>query len=457
MAGGSGTRLWPLSRKNFPKQFLSLDDKESFIRITARRLMLFTKPEDIYVVGGESHKFNVIEHLSGVTESEFKNLILEPSGRNTAPAIALSVKYLIDKCSADNDTVLFFSPADHIIKPENGLKEAVESATPFAKDHIVTFGIVPSKPETGYGYIELGNESGDNICEVARFVEKPDKKTAEGYLESGKYMWNSGMFMFSVGVILDAFKRFVPELFTMITEWDYDKALRDYESLPSVSIDYAVMEKADNILCRKIDLEWNDVGSWDSVYDMLDKDQNGNAVLGNVEYVDTTGSLVVGSNRLVTLIGIDNAAVIATEDAILVTKRKNTQQVKTLVDKMKDKGRKEVDEHIITYRPWGSYTVLEEGERYKIKRIVVHPGAKLSRQRHKHRSEHWVVVSGMAEVEIGDKVDILHENQSVYVPIYELHRLSNPGKIPLEIIEVQNGEYVGEDDIERLDDTYGRG
>ncbi|OHD55598.1 MAG: mannose-1-phosphate guanylyltransferase/mannose-6-phosphate isomerase [Spirochaetes bacterium GWF1_51_8] len=456
MAGGSGTRLWPFSRKSFPKQFLSLLGEDSFIEITTKRLMQFTAPEAVYVVAGGEYEFNISDHMSRALKREFNNLILEPMGRNTAPAIALTVKYLLDKAGADRDDIVFFSPSDHIIRPETELKKAIEDAKESARSHIVTFGIVPSKPETGYGYIELGDAAKGEIFKVKRFVEKPDRLTAEKYLQAGNYMWNSGMFLFSIGVILDAFKLYVPELYEMVTAWSYDEALEKYSTLASISIDYAVMEKAKNILCRKVDVVWNDIGSWESLYDLLPKDDNGNAVLGEAELLNTKNSLVITNKTLTALVGMDNTAVIATEDAILVTHRKDTQRIKELVDQMKVKNRPQVTEHVTTYRPWGSYTILEEGLRYKIKRLVVLPERTLSLQRHKHRSEHWVVVKGMAEVLIGEKAVVLHENESIYVPIYEKHRLANPGKIPLEIIEVQNGEYVGEDDIERFEDIYGR-
>ncbi|NPV02066.1 MAG: mannose-1-phosphate guanylyltransferase/mannose-6-phosphate isomerase [Brevinematales bacterium] len=456
MAGGSGTRLWPFSRKSFPKQFLTLLGDESFIETTCKRLLLFTHPEAVYVVTGQDYEFNVIDHMSKALKHEFRNLILEPVGRNTAPAIALTIKYLLDKGGADNEDVVFFSPSDHIIQPDETLKQAIEDAKESARTHIVTFGIVPRKPETGYGYIELGASPHGEIYPVKRFVEKPDTDTAKRYLEAGNYLWNSGMFLFSIGVILDAFRKFSPELYEMITVWTYEEAIENYATLPAISIDYAVMEKAKNILCRRVDVQWNDIGSWESLYEFLPKDSAGNAVIGDAELLNTKNSMVITNKSLTTLIGMDNTAVIATEDAILVTHRKETQQVKELVDIMREKNRPEVTVHVTTYRPWGSYTLLEEGPRYKIKRIAVLPERSLSLQRHKHRSEHWVVVHGMAEVLIGGKTTILHENQSIYVPIFENHRLSNPGKIPLEIIEVQNGEYVGEDDIERMEDNYGR-
>ncbi len=456
LAGGSGTRLWPLSRKNFPKQFLNLVGENSFIQETALRLAAFSSSKDVFVVTGERYKFNVTDQLTLSFNEPYYNLILEPSGRNTAPAIALTMKYFLDEEKLSPNEILLFSPADHIIHPIEQLKISMEAGFKSAETSIVTFGIIPDKPEIGYGYIELGDKNKAGLHQVSRFVEKPNLKKATDYLKAGNYMWNSGMFMFSIQVMLDAFKTLVPELYRAITEWSYDEMLEKYDTLDSTSIDYAVMEKFDRILCQKLDIRWTDIGSWDSLYEILDKDADHNAISGDVECLDVTNSLIMSKDKLTTLIGLDNISVIETEDAILISDRKRSQEVKQLVDMLKIKKRKEVNEHVTTYRPWGSYTVLDEGPRFKIKKIVVNIGASLSLQRHHHRSEHWVVVNGAAEVTIGNEKRFLHENESVYVPKSVMHRLINPGKTPLEIIEVQNGEYVGEDDIERFEDSYGR-
>ncbi len=456
MAGGSGTRLWPFSRQSYPKQFLNLVGEDSFIEQTAKRLAALSQADDVYVVAGEKYQFNIIDHLSRALKTDYKNLIAEPCGRNTAPAIALTVKYFLDVRKVGRDEVLFFNTADHIITPFSKFKAMVDAALPHAQKNIVTFGIIPHKPETGYGYVELGAQKAPTVHQVDRFVEKPDLPTAEKYLAAGNYMWNSGMFLFSIQVILDAFKQHVPALYEMITTWSYEQALAQYATLEKESIDYAVMEKVSNILCVKTDIEWTDVGSWDSLYDILPKDENGNAVVGDVVLLDTKNSLVMSSKKLVTVIGMDNTAVISTPDAIMVSDRKQSHKVKEMVGRLESDKRTEANEHVTTFRPWGSYSVLEEGHRYKIKRIMVKEGASLSLQRHQHRSEHWVVVKGTALVEIDGKETRLKENESCYVPKFTVHRLSNPGRIPLEIIEVQNGEYVGEDDIERLEDHYGR-
>ena len=481
MAGGSGTRLWPSSRKNYPKQFLNLAGSESFIQMTARRLAPLSGPAGVFVVTDGAYTFNVINQLSQVLGGNFDRVIVEPAGRNTAPAIALSLRYMLDH-GATRDSVLFFSPSDHIIHPEARLHEAVRFSLGAAKNHIVTFGIIPSKPETGYGYIEMGAALADGdsggtasgqphaskpagdcsakkstgIFEVRSFREKPDLETARSFVESGSFLWNSGMFMFSIGVMLDAFKAHTPELADAVENMSYDQMVKAYETLPRQSIDYAVMEKAAGILCVPLDIEWNDIGSWDSLYEILPKDSAENAIDGTAHCLESANNLVISGGRLVTLLGVNNLAVIDTPDALLVCERSQSQKVKDLVSELAETRPAVTVEHVTTYRPWGSFTVLEEGARYKIKRIVVNPGARLSLQRHLHRSEHWVVVSGAAEVTIGERVLALTENQSVYVPINEAHRLTNPGRIPLEIIEVQNGEYVGEDDIIRMEDNYGR-
>ncbi|MCX7883170.1 MAG: mannose-1-phosphate guanylyltransferase/mannose-6-phosphate isomerase [Brevinematales bacterium] len=455
LAGGSGTRLWPYSRQNFPKQFLSLVGNKSLLQMTAERLRALSPLEEIYVVAGQQYRFTIMDHLCQVFGCEFTNLVLEPMGRNTAPAIALTVKYLLEK-GYDPETVVFFSPSDHVIDPVSVFAEAVQSVEKEARTHIVTFGIVPTRPETGYGYIQLGKQKREDVYQVHRFVEKPNRETAEQYLQDGNYLWNAGMFLFSLRVILEAFETYMPELYQAITTLDYQEMVKRYSELPSISIDYGVMEKASNILCYRLNVLWNDVGSWDSVYDLFSPDEHGNATSGDVVCLDTKRSLVLSKKHLTALIGVNDLVVVETEDAILIANRHQTQKVKDMVQLLASQKRPEVSEHVTVYRPWGSYTVLEEADRYKIKKIVVNVGAALSLQRHQHRSEHWIVVKGTALVEIEGKQQFVHENESVYVPKSALHRLSNPGKIPLEMIEVQNGEYLGEDDIERVTDNYGR-
>ncbi|MGA2140841.1 MAG: mannose-1-phosphate guanylyltransferase/mannose-6-phosphate isomerase [Brevinematales bacterium] len=456
MAGGSGTRLWPLSRKNYPKQFLSIFGENSFLQSTALRLLSLGKPEDIYAVAGEEYKLTISGQLSEVLDNGFKNMIIEPSGRNTAPAIALCVKYFIEKECCAGDEVLFFSPSDHIISPVEDFAETVKKALPHTSKGIVVFGITPVAPETGYGYIELGAGTSGDAGKVVRFVEKPDEETAKRYLSSGNFLWNSGMFMFTIDVIMKSFERFAPEIFRCLRLMTLDEMLACYSDLSAISIDYAVMEKSPDIFCSRMSVRWNDIGSWKSVYDVLPKDGSGNAVEGDVELIDVNDSLVLSDKKLIAMIGVSNLAVIETADAILISDRNKTQLVKDMVSRLKGKSRKEADENITTYRPWGCYTILEESAGYKIKKISVNPGATLSLQRHRKRSEHWIVVKGTAGTRIGEKDYVINENESAFVPIGALHRLSNPGKSVLEIIEVQNGEYTGEDDIERIEDKYGR-
>jgi mannose-1-phosphate guanylyltransferase/mannose-6-phosphate isomerase len=469
LAGGSGTRLWPLSRKNYPKQFLKLEGDKSLLRQTAERLSGVIAPEDIIVMTNSDYKFHVLSDLAPVfgkprrsgrnpaPETVFQ-LILEPAARNTAPAIALGAKYCMEKLRCDRDEVIFVSPSDHIIRPVGRFREYLLKAEKIAKKgRIVTFGIKPTRPETGYGYIKAhveGEKSGDSF-RVEKFTEKPDAETAERYMKEGSYYWNSGMFAFSVGTIMDELERHEQRIGGLLAR-SFDDMLSGFEQMPDISIDYAVLEKSDRVVVIPADIYWNDIGSWDSLFDVLEKDENSNARSGEVVSIDTKDTMIIGDKRLITTIGLEGCLIAETGDAVLIARRGHSQKVKDLIGKMKADNRKEVSEHLTTYRPWGSYTILEEGPRYKIKRIVVNPGEKLSLQKHLHRSEHWVVIKGTAKVRIDDKEISIHENESAYVPKSTLHMLENQGKVSLEIIEVQNGEYVGEDDIVRIDDVYGR-
>ena len=389
------------------------------------------------------------------------HIILEPACRNTAPAIALGALYCLDKLGCDRDEVLFISPSDHVINPVEQFREYIKQAEQVAKEgYIVTFGIKPTRPETGYGYIKTSDKlkvKSDKLeaYKIEQFTEKPDSETAKKYIKEGTYYWNSGMFAFSIGTIIDALQKFAPEIHAML-DGSFDEMNSKFSQLPNISIDYAVMEKSDMVVTMPIDIYWNDIGSWDSLYELLESDEEGNIKRGDVVTVDTRNTMILGSKRLITTIGLEGGLVIETDDAILISQKGQAQKVKDIVDKLKEDNRTEPTEHVTTYRPWGNYTVLEEGKRYKLKRIVVNPLARLSLQMHYHRSEHWVVINGTAKVTIGDMEKLVHENESVYVPKSTVHRLENPGKVPLEIIEVQNGEYVGEDDIERKEDIYGR-
>lgn len=461
LAGGSGTRLWPLSRKNFPKQFLKLNGEESLFQQTVERFLRALEPENIVILTNKDYKFLILSELKIFNlNSSLVNFIFEPISKNTAPAIALGMKYCLEKLGCKEKEVLFVSPSDHIIEPAEKFKEYLFKAKEIAEQgFIVTFGLKPTKPETGYGYIKTEKILTDGWYKVERFVEKPDFERAKKYIKEGNYFWNSGMFAFRIDVMLEELRQYAPQIDDLL-KLSFEEMLVNFEKMPNISIDYAVIEKSKKVAMLPLELYWNDIGSWDSLYDYFAQlkktDKEGNVLSGDVVVIDTKNTFILGNKRLIATIGLEDLLIIETEDAVLIAKRGEAQKVREVVDFLKKQGRKEGEEHVTIYRPWGRYTVLEEGPRYKIKHIVVNPKEKLSLQRHYHRSEHWVVVRGTAKVTIGDKEFFVHENESVYVPKSTLHRLENPGKIPLEIIEIQNGEYLGEDDIERFDDKYGR-
>lgn len=464
LAGGSGTRLWPMSRKNYPKQFMKVHGNRSLLQQTVERLQGVVSPDDIIILTNKEYKFHVKSDLNSLLTGDYPSsaphIILEPACRNTAPAIVLGVKYCVEKLGCSKEEVLFISPCDHIIRPAEKFCQYVRQAEEIAKEgHIVTFGIRPLRPETGYGYIRAKSKEqgakGPKYLIVEKFTEKPDIGTAQRYLEEGNYYWNSGIFVFKIGLIEEEFKKHAPEIGKLL-EVGFDELGKRFTKMPNISFDYAILEQSERIVTLPVEVYWSDIGSWDALFEISEKDEYGNVKSGDVITVDTKETMVIGDRRLITTIGLQDCLVVETDDAILIAKKGQTQKVKELVERLTLENRKEVLEHVTTYRPWGSYTVLEEGERYKIKRVVVNPGEMLSLQKHFHRSEHWVVVKGTAKVTIGDRETFIHENESAYVPKSTPHRLENPGKVPLEIIEVQNGEYVGEDDIVRMDDFYGR-
>ncbi|MDO6527440.1 mannose-1-phosphate guanylyltransferase/mannose-6-phosphate isomerase [Motilimonas sp. 1_MG-2023] len=462
MAGGSGSRLWPLSRQQFPKQFLTLLGNDSMLQTTAQRLKGIEHAPAL-VICNEEHRFSVAEQFRA-NAIKTSGIILEPVGRNTAPAIALAAMQALKN---GDDPLLLVLAADHVIKDEAAFCASVEQAVPFAQaDKLVTFGIVPTAPETGYGYIKRGEVQGDNAgFSVAQFVEKTNLSTAQDYLASGEYYWNSGMFLFKASTYLAELKAHHPDMFSACeqamaaTQADLDFIRVDkaaFEACPDDSVDYAVMEKTTQAVVVPMDCGWSDVGSWSALWEVSDKDEHGNACRGDVITVDTRNTYVHASEKLVTTIGLDDVVVVETKDAILVAKQSEVQQVKKIVEHLKAEARNEWQHHREVYRPWGKYDSIDNGDRFQVKRITVKPGEKLSIQIHHHRAEHWIVVTGTAKITNGDKDILLTENQSTYIPVGVVHALENPGKVPLELIEVQSGSYLGEDDIVRFEDRYGR-
>ena len=461
MSGGSGTRLWPQSRKTYPKQFLNLTGDGTMIQETVRRLNGLDVLSPL-VICNESHRFVVAEQLQqiGISDSQ---LILEPVGRNTAPAIAVAAIKALKKYK---DPMLLVLAADHVIDNKEIFHKAVLKAEELAKqDKLVTFGIVPSGPETGYGYIERGDKLHDGAFDVKKFVEKPDKQTAEGYIESGEYLWNSGMFLFKAKAYLDELKLYRSDIYeasvssveSIEDEVDFCRLdADDFGKCPAESVDIAVMEKTKKAVVVSLDAGWSDIGSWATLWEIGDKDENQNVVIGDVITNESENSYIHSSHRLVTTIGVSDLVIIETADALLVAKKDKVQKVKDIVTELNNCGRGETDIHRKVPRPWGDYDCIDKGERFQVKRIIVKPGACLSLQMHHHRAEHWIVVKGTAQVTKDDEIFTLSENQSTYIPLGVKHRLENPGVVPLEIIEVQSGSYLGEDDIVRFDDTYGR-
>lgn len=454
LAGGGGTRLFPLSRTCFPKQFLQIGNEKTLLAQTVARFLPVAKAADIVIVTNQEYYHHVKAELAAC-RAEAAHILLEPVGRNTAPAIALAVKYCQETLGASEDEVLFVTPADHIIRPIEIFAKAVRQAAAAAgQGRIVTFGVKPDKPETGYGYIQAGVKEGSGYV-VDSFREKPDQATAEQYVAAGNYYWNSGMFAFTVRCMLAELRLYQPDIAAQMSA-SLTEMLENFAEMPSISIDYAIAEKSKLVITIPLTAYWNDIGSWDAIYEILDKDAAGNAIHGDCMTIDCSNSLLLGKSRLIAGIGLEDLLVVETDDVILVAKKGESQKVKELVTELKEVGRREANEHTTMYRPWGSYTVLGEGPGYKMKKILVNPGARLSLQLHYHRSEHWIVIKGTAKVRVGETDQMVHENESIFVPQSTKHYLENPGKIPLEIIEVQNGNYLGEDDIVRFEDMYGR-
>lgn len=460
LAGGVGSRLWPVSRELFPKQCISFTHPEhSLIQQTVTRAQQAQLVADPILVCNDEHRFLIAQQMADLGVRG--QIILEPEGRNTAPAIALAAFQALER---DPEAIMVVLPADHVINNAAAFQEAVEAAVEGAEaDKLVTFGVKPLYAETGYGYIEA-TEVG-RVSPVKAFREKPDAETAAGYLKAGNYYWNSGMFVFKARVYLDELKQRQPGMFKAVEAAmankfvDLDFVRVDAEAFaksPSDSIDYAIMEHTDRALVVPYAGDWSDVGAWSALYDLSEKDGQDNVVRGDVLVHEATGNLIRAEGRLVAAIGVQGLAIIETDDAVVVMPRERAQDVKHIVNQLKAGGRSEHSVHTVVHRPWGAYKTVNIGSRHQVKRITVKPGEKLSVQMHHHRAEHWVVVSGTANVTIGETSQILSENESVYIPIGAVHALENPGKIPLELIEVQTGSYLGEDDIVRFTDRYGR-
>lgn len=459
LSGGSGTRLWPLSRSHYPKQFLPLAGERTMLQETLARLQGIESLQPPLVVCNEEHRFMVAEQLRelGIKPAA---ILLEPIGRNTAPAVTLAA------LCAPEEEVLLVLPSDHVILDTVAFQTAVCHAQQLAQQgFLVTFGIVPNSPETGYGYIKQGAAYQDTAYQVAAFVEKPDATTAQGYLASGNYLWNSGMFAFTAKSYLQELAQVNPEILNVCQEAlanaqvDLDFTRIDAQTFarcPADSIDYAVMEKTRKAMVIPLAAGWNDVGSWSALWEVATKDSHGNALRGDVLALGAHNCYLHAEHKLLTVLGVQDLVVVETPDAVMVAAKDSVQDVKLLVEQLKQAQRSEIQTHRKVYRPWGHYDVIEQGDRHKTKRIVVKPGAKLSLQVHHHRAEHWVVVKGTALVSKGDEQVLISENQSTFIPLGVAHCLANPGIIPLEIVEVQSGSYLGEDDIVRLADQYGR-
>ncbi|HEY4365973.1 MAG TPA: mannose-1-phosphate guanylyltransferase/mannose-6-phosphate isomerase [Steroidobacteraceae bacterium] len=468
LSGGSGTRLWPLSRELYPKQLLPLVGKGTMLQETLARVQGVAEVGAPIVVCSEGHRFLVAEQMQSIG-SQPQAIILEPVGRNTAPAIAVAAMAAVaggaGNSKTQDDAVLLILPADHVIKNVAAFRAAVAvGRTAAEQGKVVTFGVVPHRPETGYGYIRRASGDGPAFA-IAEFVEKPDLATATKYVESKEYFWNSGMFMCRASVVLDELRALAPEIYracaqsftTARRDLDFTRLdAKEFAACPSDSFDYAVMEKTRHGVVVSLDAGWSDVGSWSALHEAIPADASNNVQIGDVLTVDTDGCYLQSTSRLVATVGLRDHVVVETKDAVLVAPKNRVQDVKQLVAQLKKDGRYETSLHREVFRPWGSYDSVDSGERFQVKRLTVKPGAEMSLQLHHHRAEHWIVVAGTARITRGDETFLLEENQSTYIPLGTRHRIANPGKIPLQIIEVQSGTYLGEDDIVRFEDKYGR-
>lgn len=458
LAGGSGSRLWPLSRELYPKQLLKINTEKSLLEGTYLRLLQITDENKIISITNSKHYSDVKSQLDEITKNPV--VLQEPTSKNTAPAASVCVKYILDKFGYD---IILIVPSDHLINDLKLFKESVVEAENLAKKgYIVTFGIKPSSPQTGYGYIKTDKEitKKSNEWLVSEFKEKPDEKTAKKYFKSGKYYWNSGMFMFKASVFMEALKKYAPDIYSNLSEYDFKKSdsidFMKFDKMPSISLDYAVMEKTNNMVLVPLKSDWNDLGCWESIYDINKKNKDGNVNIGNVIAKDCKNSMLYSSDRLIAGVGLDNILLVETADAILVCDKNKTQEVKAVYDKLKEMKNEAHRIHTTVYRPWGYYTVLNQGEGYLTKMICVSPRGQLSLQSHNFRSEHWVVLNGQARVTLDNKTYILKPGSSIDIPVKIKHSLANPYDVELKIIEVQKGDKLTEDDIIRYKDIYGR-
>jgi mannose-1-phosphate guanylyltransferase/mannose-6-phosphate isomerase len=463
MSGGSGTRLWPVSREFYPKQFHHLLGDKTMLQQTVQRLEGLCQPEQLIVIGNREHRFMIIDQLA---EAGWQNakVLLEPIGRNTAPAIAMAAFAALEDSA---DATLLVLAADHVIKDAEGFRATVKAMLPLAEDgSLITFGIPASRPDTGFGYIHCGEKISENAFHVDAFVEKPDKEKAAEYVAAGDYFWNSGMFLFQAKTYLDELARWQPEILECCKDAWLNREqhfhgfqafdAEDFGRCPAVSIDVAVMEKTDKAVMAPLDVGWNDVGSWSALHQELEQDEHGNASKGDVLLQDTSDCLLYAHDRLLVAAGLNDIVIVETADAVLVADRSQSHQIGAMAKELQNKGRSEASLHCCAHRPWGSYTVLEKSAGHQVKRLSLKPGAVLSLQRHKYRAEHWVVVKGQASIVHGEENMILNENESTYIPAGMIHQLANHTEDILEVIEVQTGTYLEEDDIERLDDPYHR-
>ena len=468
MCGGTGSRLWPLSRKSFPKQFLSLDDKKySLLQNTQLRLQKLKNLNSPILICNEEHRFIVAEQMREIEITPF-SILLEPFGRNTAPTITLAALKALE-LKENEDPIILVLSSDHIINKTENFIKAIKAGVGYAKkDRLVTFGVIPRSPHTGYGYIKSQNPfdlekiSGEKIVE---FTEKPNAELAEKFILDKRFSWNSGIFMFKATTILNEFKKYAPLVLELCKEslsksnfdLDFQRLNKEtFKKCPNISIDYSIMEKSNKGTVIPLDAGWSDIGSWESLWENSEKDNNGNVVQGRVVNLFSNNSFLSSNSRLLVGIGLQNIIAVETNDAILITNKSESQKVKDIVKKLKEIEFSEGEQHLKIFRPWGFYTSIAQESTWQVKMIQVKPNGKLSLQMHHHRSEHWVIVKGRAKVELENKIEYLNENQSIYIPLGSKHRLTNPGKIPLVLIEVQSGSYVGEDDIVRYEDKYGR-